>query len=299
MTEIGDLLAFVKVVEKEGFTAAASALNCSTSSISKKITRLEHKVGAKLINRSTHGLHLTEAGSTYFERTQKIIADLEDARDSVREVTNKLSGTLKVYMTPGPGNRLVMPWILDFIRRYPLLQVRVSDRMDAVNILRSGFDVSIQTDAVTGIDCPPGVVAHELSRAGYLIYGSRAYFERHGRPAHPRDLVNHNCLISVAQRSPDRWWFMEGKKKFSVNVNGNLVADDWAVIYDAVLAGLGIARVFDLSPPRFVPHADLEVLFANNVVADRALWAQVPIAKPMPRKIRVFLDFLTKSLRSN
>jgi DNA-binding transcriptional LysR family regulator len=103
----------------------------------------------------------------------------------------------------------------------------------------------------------------------------------------------------VAQRSPDRWWFMEGKKKFAVNVRGNLVADDWAVILEAVLAGLGLARVFDLSPPRFVPHRDLEALFANSVVPDRALWALVPSAKPMPRKIRVSLDFLTKSLRKN
>lgn len=300
VTDIGDLLAFVKVVEQEGFTAAAGALNCTTSSISKKINRLEHIVGAKLINRSTHSLHLTEAGAAYFERTRKIITDLEDAQESVREVTNKLSGTLKIHMTPGAGQRLVLPWILEFMRRYPSLSIHVSDRSEAANILRAGFDVSIQSAAATGIECPPGVEARELSRAGFLIYGSRSYFERNGRPSEPHALVDHNCLISQRQRSADRWWFTDGKKKFAVNVRGNLVTDDWAVIYDAIRAGLGIGRLLNLSAsPRFVPSGDLEAIFTDCVPADRVLWALVPSVRPMPRKIQVFVDFLAKGLRAS
>lgn len=298
MTEIGDLLAFVKVVEKEGFTAAAGALNCSTSSISKKINRLENKVGAKLINRSTHGLHLTEAGRAYFERTRRIITELEDAREAVQDVTNELSGTLKVHTTPGNGHRLVLPWILEFMRQYPSLSVQVLNRPDAVNILRSEVDVSIRSGAVKDMVSPPGIEAHELGRAGFLIYGSRSYFERCGKPADPRELVNHNCLISMRQRSPDRWWFIDGKKKFVVNVHGNLFADDWTTIYHAMLAGLGLARVLHLNASPFMARGDLEPLFTNSVVPDRVLWAFVPSVRPKPRKVEVFLKFLNKMLRS-
>lgn len=297
MDEIANMTAFVKVVETASFTAAAFALNCSTSSISKKINRLEYDVGAKLINRSTHGLNLTEAGAIYLERARKILYEIESARDSVQEVTQSLSGTLKVHMTPGTGIRIALPAVLQFIKSYPTLSVEISVRPDVIDILRLGFDVSILSAGIgDAMVNHSGVEARELSRARYLICAAPAYFQRYGKPTHPQELAEHNCLISMRQSSPHKWWFRNGRKRFAVNVHGNLVADDWTIIYEATLAGLGISRVLNL-PADLQPNGQLEPIFSDMLTSDRAVWAVVPRLRPMPRKIDLFLKFLSERLK--
>jgi DNA-binding transcriptional LysR family regulator len=292
--EISNMAVFVKVVQAEGFTAAAAALNCSASSVSKRINQLEYEVGATLLNRSTHGiLNLTEAGKLYFDRARKIIYEIENARDSVREVTQTLRGTLKVHMTPGTGLKIVLPVVLQFIKHYPLLSVEVSIRPEVVDIIKLGFDVSIRSGPMDESEIA-SFEARELKKASYRICASRSYFEEHGRPAHPRDLVNHNCLISARQPSPDKWWFRSERKKFSVKVRGNLIADNWTIIEEAARAGLGIARV--LYVDSLGSLGNLETIFADMMISDRVIWGLVPRMSPMPRKIELFVNYLRKGL---
>jgi DNA-binding transcriptional LysR family regulator len=298
MEEIGDLYAFIKVIEKKSFTAAASALNCSTSSISKKITQLEHAVGAKLLNRSTHGMaNLTEAGMIYFGRVRKIIYELESAKESARDVGQSLQGTLKVHITPGTGLRIAVPAILQFMKSYPSLSVDISVRPESYDILRQGFDVSICNISPNdpGINYSM-VEARELVKAQYAICASPSYFEKFGRPSHPRELTQYNCLVSIRQPSPQKWWFRLGRKKFAVKVQGTLVADNGAVVYEAAKAGMGIARILRVnSSPG--PTRDLEPIFSDLVVSDRTIHALIPRMRPLPRKIEAFVAFMTEELQ--
>lgn len=298
MDAISNMAVFVKVVEKESFSAAASILNCSPSSISKRINQLEYEVGAKLLNRSTHGfLNLTEAGQVYLERARKIIYEIENARDSVREVTEALRGTLKIHLTPGTGLKIALPVVLEFMKEYPSLSVEISIRPESVDILRFGFDVSIRSGSVEISEVSfAGVETRQLAGAQYTICAAKSYFERYGKPSHPHDLASHNCLISSRQRSPDRWWFRSGQKKFAVKVQGTLVADHWTVIYEAAQAGLGIARVLQVSPTSGA-IGKLETIFEDMMVPDRALWALVPCMQPMPKKIDLFVSFVSEALR--
>jgi DNA-binding transcriptional LysR family regulator len=298
MEEISGLYAFLKVVEKASFTAAASDLNCSTSSISKRITQLEHVLGAKLLNRSTHGMaNLTEAGAAYFERVRKIIYELESAKESIKDIAQSLQGTLKVHMTPGTGIRLALPAILQFMKTYPSLSVEISVQPHAYDILRQGFDVSIRSVGVNEPDINYATIqARELVKAQYIICASPSYFERYGKPSHPRELAKHNCLVSARQPSSHKWWFRNGHKKFAVKVQGTLLADNWAVVYEAAKAGMGIARMLCINPALELSR-DLQPVFSDMVVSDRSVWALVPRMQPLPRKIEVFLSFLTEELR--
>lgn len=299
MDEISNLSAFIKVVEKGSFTAAALILNCSTSSISKRINQLEHAVGATLLNRSTHGnASLTEAGSAYFNRVRLIIHELESAKESVRDVADSLQGTLKVHLTPGTGLRIALPAILNFIKAYPTLTVDISVRPENFDILNQGFDVSIHSGSKYDEELSQASIdARELVEARYVICAAPAYFDKHGRPATPKDLESHNCLVSVRQPSAHRWWFRMDRKKFAVNVRGNLTADNWTTVYEAAKAGLGIMRMLCVNPAADLGGV-LEPVFCNLVVSDRSIWALTPRMRPMPRKINVFLKFLAQELRS-
>lgn len=298
MREISNLYAFLKVVEKKSFTAAASVLNSSTSSISKKITQLEHDVGAKLLNRSTHGMaNLTEAGSVYYGRVRKIIHELEVAKESVRDVAQSLQGTLRVHLTPGTGVRIAVPAIVQFMKAYPSISVEISVRPEDYDILRQGFDVSIRSVSLNDPDVNYATIeVRELVKSQYVICASPLYLQKFGTPSHPRELANHNCLVSIRQPSPQKWWFRNGRKKFAVKVQGTLVADNWAVIYEAAKGGLGIARMLTLNPAAET-SAELQTLFPDQVISDRSVRALIPRMRPTPRKIEVFLTFLAEELQ--
>lgn len=298
MDEISNLSAFIKVVEKGSFTAAAYALNCSTSSVSKRINQLEHAVGATLLNRSTHGYaNLTEAGSAYFNRVRSIIHELESAKESVKNVAESLQGTLKVHLTPGTGVRLALPSVLQFVKAYPSLTVEVSVRPESYDILHQGFDVSIHSGGKNDDELGYTTIeARELVEARYVICASPAYFEKHGMPTDPRELSNHNCLVSVLQPSSHKWWFKSGHKKFAVNVQGNFMADNWTTVYDAAKAGLGIARMLCVNPDLDL-DGSLQPIFTDMVVSDRSVWALTPRMRPLPKKIELFLSFITQELR--
>lgn len=300
MDAISNMTVFVRVVEKESFTAAANTLNCSTSSISKRISQLEHDVGAKLLNRTTHSvLSLTEAGHIYFERARRIIYDIEAAKESVLDVTRSLNGTLRVHMTPGTGLKIALPVITEFMEAYPTITVEVSILPEAIDIMRMGFDVSIRSGSIDEDENNmASIEAHQLSKAKHVIYASPRYLEKHGMPEDPRDLVNHNCLISVRQHSPFKWWFWKDHKKFSVNVTGNLIADNLTVVHEAARAGLGIARILEVDPVR-LQGDDLVPLFSDLTIADRVLWAITPRMRPVPRKTTAFLDFLIKAFNAD
>lgn len=299
MDEISNLSAFIRVVEKGSFTSAALVLNCSTSSISKRVNQLERAVGAKLLNRSTHGVTtLTQEGSAYFDCARTIIEKLEAARECVRDVTDSLQGTLKVHLTPGTGLRIALPAILKFIRSYPALRLDIAVRPENFNILQQGFDVSIHSGGKHDEELSYATVeARELVEARYVICASRAYFEQRGKPSEPRELEKHNCLVSLRHPTPHKWWFRADRRKFAVNVQGNLVADNWTTVHEAANAGLGIARMLCVDAQAELGGV-LEPIFSDLVVSDRSVWALTPRLRPMPRKISFFLDFLRRELRS-
>lgn len=297
MDEINNISAFVKIAEKGSFTSAAFALNCSTSSISKRINHLEHAVGTKLLLRSTHGnAKLTEAGTIYFDKVRRILHELESAKDSVRDISHSLHGSLKIHLTPGTGLRFALPVILRFAKMYPTLDVEISVQPESYDMLHKGFDVSIHSGSKGDDELSYATVdAHELIRARHVICASRAYFEEHGKPSDPRELVNHNCLVSVRQPSPAKWWFRQGRKRFFVNVSGTVKADNWPTVYEAAKAGIGIARMLCVNPDTELSD-DLEPILSDQVVSNRSVWALTMRMRPLPRKIEIFLAFLTEEL---
>lgn len=300
MDELSNLSAFLKVVERGSLTSAAAALHCSASTISKRIKQLEHSVGATLLNRSTHGkARPTEAGQAYFDQVRTIIRELENARESVRSVTDSLEGQLRVHLTPGTGQMVIMPLIFRFMREHPALHVMVSIRPDEHDVLHRGFDLSIHSkDARAGDIGYTSIEARELVKVDYVICAAPAYLAEHGRPVRPEELADHNCLVSIRQPSPHQWWFRRDGAEYAVDVSGTLEADNWTTVHEAALAGLGIVRMMRIGGVPDPQATGLVPLFADDVVSGRSIWALMHRMQPTPRKIQVFLDFLKAQLQA-
>lgn len=286
---------FVRVVERGSFSAAAQDLNLTPSAISKQVSRLEGELGVRLINRSTHDLNLTEAGKIYYDRCLKILREIEQAREAVHEANATLSGTLKIHVTPGTGQLIVLPILNEFLRVHPALSVDLTVEPAYVDVLQNGLDISIRSG--TGDDSNlryTSVECRALTPVKYLICASDEYFKRCGKPKEPRDLARHDCVIYTAQPSAEQWWFMDGKKRYSVNVKGRYRADDWSAIHNAVRDGLGIGRL--LAPSSNLLGGSLKVIFPAETVCDRQIWAFYPRARTQPRKLTLLLDYLQAAL---
>ena len=293
------LSTFVKVIEKGSFIAAAVEMNASPSWISKKVARLENEVGTRLLNRSTHDLSLTESGEIFYQHAVRILYDVERAVDSVHDVGDRLSGTIKMHVTPGTGHRIVLPLIFTFMQEHPDLSIDVTVRAEVVDIVQHGLDLSIRSGGASDSKTRyASIESRHLGEARYDILASPAYFATFGKPESPRRLVDHNCLIHANQSSAHEWTFNEAEGSYTVRVDGNLVVDDWSVIYEAARAGLGIARLVGVASTKPRLDEGLEVIFADSVKADRVIWAFFPYTRPVPRKIDVLLRYLDGHLRA-
>jgi len=170
---------------------------------------------------------------------------------------------------------------------------------DAVDPVEDGFDLSIRSGAAKELGPGnPSVEVKELAGSRFQICASKEYLKRRSRPATPRDLARHDCLLYVGQPLHDRWWFTDGKRRYCVTVNGHFQANDWMAIYEAALEGLGIARVqvFGNRPHQALRR--LEILFDGQAICDRAIWALYPRAHQQPIKLRKLLDHLATEMRT-
>lgn len=288
MLSLDALQVFVRIAETGGFSAAARDLGLSKSAASKKLAALEDRLGARLFNRTTRRLSLTEAGADFLERAQRILAELEEAERVAGRLTDEPRGTLRVNAPMSFGVRHVAPALADFMTRYPDLTVTLDLDDRRVSLVDEGYDVAVRI-----ADLPDSsLVARKLAPARRVVCASPAYWAGHGVPFHPRDLARHNCLIYAYLPAQNDWRFRGPGGPVSVRVAGNLKANNGDVLREAALAGLGVCLA-----PTFLVGDDLRsgrLLAALDAFADDslAIYAVYPHRRHLSAKVRAFVDFL-------
>ena len=282
--DLNDIQVFVKVVECGSFTAAGEALFLPKSSISRKVSRLEGRLGVRLLNRTTRSLTLTAAGQIYFERTSRLIAELEETEAAVTGLAEVPRGPLKVTV-PVSFLDTSKDVFLEFLEEYPevRLSLEVTDRY--VDVVEEGFDL-----AVRGGRAPdPSLEGHRILDSSYKLLASPEYIERAGRPASPSDLKKHECLI-LGLKSPAVWQFETPRGQVEVSVNGRLACTNIQSLLRAARKGLGIARLplaesgYDLS--------GLEVLLPECALTGGGLWVVFPSSRHLSPAVKALIEFL-------
>ena len=285
----GELAVFVRVIELGGFSAAARAYGMTPSAVSKLVSRMEQRLGTRLINRSTRQLELTPEGCVFYERGVRVLADLDDAeRRAGMHVTPR--GRLRVNANVPFGHHFLLPLAPEFLERYPEVVLDVVLTDEVIDLLEQRTDVAVRAGPLKN----SRLLARKLGQTRMVIVGAPHYFARHGTPSTPDELRRHNLLGPNYARARPGWPLHYDGKEIVVPVSGNAQTSDGDALHRLALAGLGLARLAafqvreDIASGRL--SAVLEAFNPGDVEEIHAVF--VGQGGHLPMRARAFLDFL-------
>ena len=285
MDRFGDLDVFAHVVTAKSMSAAGRQLNLSPAVISKRIARLEERVGVRLLQRTTRQLSLTEAGQGFYERVVSILASVEDAEAWVASGSGQARGTLRVSAPTSFGRMHIAPHLKPFLDRHPLVTVDLTLSDAFVDVIAEGFDVAIRIADLGD----SSLVAKRLAPNHRVLCATPDYLATRGEPATIADLRHHTLIA----HNSDHWLLDGPEGAVTVPVGGPLRTNSSEVVREALLAGVGIAlrSTWDIGPE--LKSGQLRRVLPGYSVGRRvAIHAVYPSRRHMEQKLRSFIDFL-------
>jgi len=286
-----EMSVFSRVVAAGSLSAAARDLGVSTAGVSRKLAALEARLGVRLLNRTTRRISLTDEGASYHEACNRILAEVEEADAAASARLVEPEGALKVALPASFGHLHIAPLVPHFAARYPKVRLALSLSDRTVNVIEEGFDLAIRIGELED----SSLAARKLAPNRRVVCASPAYLARHGVPRRPEDLRNHNCMIT--QDFQMAWEYRDPVgKRGSVRVSGKYACDNWEVLREWALAGLGIALKSTWDVRRQLEEGSLVPLLPGyDFATEVAIYAVYPHRRYLPAKTRVLIDFLADS----
>ncbi len=295
---VGGLVVLAAVADAKGFGRAAERLGMTQSGVSKAIAKLEARLGARLVQRTSRAVELTDEGRALYERVAEHLAGIGEAAAQTAQSRETVRGKLRVNVDPLFSRMVLAPKLAEFLLQNPGLELRIETRDRIADLVSDGFDLAVRF----GEPAPSALIARRLFNARVLTVASPAYIERHGRPSHPQDLANdtHQCILAIdsATGRPFDWEFWRGNECVSVAVNGRLTVTDSGTKLGACLAGFGVAQVIDLGLDQHFKSGALINLFRDWSDERFPLYVYHVSRNHVPAKVRKFIDFIIESLGS-
>lgn len=289
-----DLEIFAAVAETGGISAAARRLGASKAAVSASVSRLEDKLGVKLLQRSTRAITLTEAGLSALPYAQRAVLSARQACEAAQEGLSEPRGLLKLNAPMSFGLLYVVPAIAELSARYPGVSVDLvlDDRL--LDLVEGGFDLALRIGTLPD----SSLVARRLAEGRSALVASPGYLDRRGAPGHPRDLLAHDSLVYTLSPAPSRWRFVSGEETCEIEVSPKLRATSSLALQQWALAGLGVALL-----PEFIAAPDLSAgrlvrLLPNWRSPSQGLYALTTSRGPVPRKVSVFLEIFAERVRA-
>ncbi len=296
MDRYGDIVAFVRVVDAGGFTAAAKALEVSPSTISKQIARLETRLGARLLSRTSRVIGLTEEGRRFYERGVRAIEALAQAEESVQSERSKPTGVLRVHAGPAFSQHILLPLVPAFLRRHPSMSIELKVGLERLDAIPDDVDITFQDGSLSDTS----FVARRIGTTSWSVCASPDYLDRHGAPAVPADLERHNCLAFASRLDWNTWKFSQAGHETKVVVRGNASSNHADTLKDLACAGVGIVRL-----GAFQLAGDIQAGRLVPLLTDFAPGHQDPFfviyrsKRNISPRIRAFLDYLDEGHRQD
>lgn len=288
-----EMSVFERVVERGSFAAAALDVGLSPSAVSKLVSRLEQRLGVRLINRTTRQLSLTAEGTTYLKRSREILAAIEAVESEIASARNSPRGHLRVHAPPVMIGDHFGPALTEFLARYPRITIDFLVTNRAVDLVAENVDVAMRTGKLPD----SSLIAVKIIDLTQIICASPEYLSRHGRPKAPSDLAKHRCLILNGIPEPTNWVFKSDGGRVAVEVAGAVSADSSDVLLRLAIEGVGIVRLGELAVARALRAGLLEPLLLDVQVSEGyPLWALLPPGRQRSPRVKVFLEFLAERL---
>jgi len=289
--DIQDMRIFARVAAVQNLSAVGSELGLTPGTISKRLQALEDELSARLFDRTTRSIRITEEGTAFLAHVHRILSEIEAARASVDDKVTKPKGKLKIAAPACLGRRYVGPALCEFVRTFPEIDVQVDLHDRQVNLQEDGYDLAIRTGTLSD----SSLIAKRLATDRQVIVASPAYLARAGRPLTPEDLASHQCLLLGETR---QWTFSKSGVETAVRVTGAIRSNNGELLCRAAVDGLGLIRASELEVQCELTSGSLvQILTAYESAGDAALWALYPSAKHLLPRMRALLDFLANWFR--
>jgi len=291
MDKLEAMTIFVRAVERGSFSAVARELHSSQPNISKQIAALEASLGGRLFVRSTRKLALTDEGERYYTECRQILAAVDTAEHSFKTGREEIAGALRVATSVSFGRGWLAPRIAGFLAQHPAIRIhlQLSDRNE--DLVGEGTDVALRFGALRDSN----LVSRTIGNMHRGVFAAPSYLARHGAPAKPDDLLQHNCLVFTLLSSVNAWNLKRKGKETTVAVSGNATSNSSEAVRAMVLSGLGISL-----SPIWQFEDDLE---AGRVVHLLPEWTPPPLAihavlpnRRQSARVSAFVDYVVQAI---
>jgi DNA-binding transcriptional LysR family regulator len=284
--DLNDILVFARVVQAGSFIAASADLGMPKSTVSRKVSELEARLNARLLQRTTRKLSLTDVGRTYYDYCARIVGEVEDAERAVSSVQDAPRGALRV--TAGPNSTFLAPIISDYLKRYPEVRLELLCTARAVDLVEERFDLGIRAGTLSD----SSLVARSLGRVEWFLVATPAYLKKHGRPRSPDDLIKHDCLFFGTGLDGVGPRLEKDGNSVQVAVSSRMTASEMDVLHAVATAGLGIALL-----PAYQCVEELRARRLERVLRDWSapsvpVHAVYPSTRHLSPKVKTFVEHL-------
>ena len=286
-----EMSVFAKIVSSGSLSSAARDLGVSTAVVSRRLAALEARLGVRLVNRTTRSLALTDEWASYHDACNRILAEVKDADAAAAARRVEAQGVLKVALPASFGHKHIAPLVPLFAARHPKVHLSLSLSDRNVSVIEEGYDLAIRIGALED----SSLAARKLAPNRRVVCASPGYLEKHGTPRTPEDLPKHNCLTTLDLQMT--WEYMDPQgKRGAVRVSGGYACDNWEVLREWAVAGLGVALKSTWDVRRQLEDGSLAALFPGyDFATEVAIYAVYTHRRYLPAKTRVFIDFLAES----
>jgi DNA-binding transcriptional LysR family regulator len=292
MTRLPDfeaLAIFAKVVELRSFAATSSELALSKATVSKAVSRLEQRLGARLFNRTSRRLALTDAGQKLSARAARLLADGEAAENEALAQSVAPRGLVRLAVPMTFGVKAVAPLLPEFLEQYPEVGIDLHLSDATVDLIGEGFDAGLRIARLPD----SSLVARRLCAMPRHTVAAPAYLKRHGRPTHPMHLARHRCFAYTYLSTPNIWHYTNSAgEQVSVRPAGQLRVNNGDALMPALLAGLGIADLPEFIVGGAIASGEVEVILKGWKQPEGAVHLVTPPGRPRPVRVEVLAEFL-------
>ncbi|HYC41823.1 MAG TPA: LysR family transcriptional regulator [Noviherbaspirillum sp.] len=292
MDKLQAMEVFVQVVDAGGFTRAAENLKLPKATVSTLVRNLETVLAVKLLNRTTRQISLTADGAAYYERCMRILAEVRDAEDSLLKTHASPSGRLRIDVPSALGRHVLMPSLPQFLARYPDIHLEVGCSDRPVDLIEEGVDLAVRGGELADST----LIARRIGLIHFVTCAAPSYIALHGRPQHPRDLLQHDCVnyFSAKTGKISEWDFARDGERIQMRVPGRIAVNDSNAYLTATLSGMGVAQTGAFVMCPYLQSGELELLLEDWTIDPLPLHVVYPQNRHLSAKVRVFVEWISE-----
>ncbi len=289
-----DLAFFALLARKASFSETALELNLSTSGVSKRLAKIENRLGVRLMNRTTRRVNLTSEGETFLNESAAILEDIASLENRIRSAGEKPQGLLRINATFGFGREFIAPIVSQFAREYPDISAQLVLTDAPINLVEEGYDFAVRFGS------PPNsrLISRRLHRNRRFLCAAPSYLEKYGRPQRLHDLTDHECIV-LRQHNQiyDVWRLQRGQLTESIKVKGRLSSNDGEIALQWVIDGHGIMLRSEWDIVRLIREGKLELVLPRYAQVDADIYGVYPERNNVSAKVRAFMEFTQANLQ--